>query len=135
MADQRAQPMPKKAYKVSTDCGDYSVVVFAETSGQAKVAALGTDWFTYCEFTELNARREPAFDAYQDADDIPLQTYLENGWEWDCADCGDLQRIDIHDIGGVNVKGEGFCISCAKKRGLTPPAWARPHEDMEASDD
>lgn len=57
-----------KAYKVYDRIGYscYSVVVFAESPGKAKVIALGTDEFPSSDwdFTDLSARRIPELDKY-----------------------------------------------------------------------
>ena len=57
-----------KAYVIHDRGGysDYSVVVFAESHGKAKAAALGTDEFPSSDwdYTELSARRLPALDKY-----------------------------------------------------------------------
>ena len=55
-----------KAYKISDLKGycEYSIVVFAETSGKAKSIAIHTDAFNDYDYTEISARRVPALDKY-----------------------------------------------------------------------
>ena len=53
-----------KAYKVGLRNGNfYSAVVFAETAGKARAAALNTETCEDADYTEIEARRCPALDS------------------------------------------------------------------------
>ncbi len=51
-----------KAWVVKHKDAQGATIVFAETSGKARVAALQTDSFSDCYFTEILARRCPEAD-------------------------------------------------------------------------
>lgn len=55
-----------KAYTASDRNGDtgYSIVVFAETAGQAKAYARNSETFDSFEFTEMRVNRCKALDSY-----------------------------------------------------------------------
>lgn len=55
-----------KAYTASDRNGDsgYSIVVFAETAGQAKAYARDSELFDSFEFTEMRVNRCKALDSY-----------------------------------------------------------------------
>lgn len=57
-----------KAYRVTDREGysEFSVIVFAESAGKAKAAALGTDEFPMGDwsFTDMSARRVPELDPF-----------------------------------------------------------------------
>ena len=103
--------MGMKAYKVKDRQGycEYSVVVFAETSGKAKAEALGTDEFPYSDwdFIELTATRVPALDKYyrgkseMDWDDMQDRVALvkEAGFRCDpdYADLDDCKNCEAKD--------------------------------------
>ena len=100
-----------KAYKVRDRQGycEYTVVVFAETSGKAKAEALGTDEFPYSDwdFIELTATRVPALDKYyrgkseMDWDDMQDRVALvkEAGFRCDpdYADLDDCKNCEAKD--------------------------------------
>ena len=50
-----------KAYTASDRNGDsgYSIVVFAETAGQAKAYAVSSDMFDEYDFTEIRVKQMP----------------------------------------------------------------------------
>ena len=61
-----------KAYKVNIvyDCF-YSTIVFADTAGKARAAALRTDLAEDCDFTEIRVRRVPQLDfAYRGKEEM-----------------------------------------------------------------
>lgn len=58
--------MPMKAYIASDRNGDigYSIVVFAETAGKAKMYAANSDMFDAYDFTEIRVNRCKALDCF-----------------------------------------------------------------------
>lgn len=102
-------------------------IVFAETSGKAKVKGLESGSFDDYDFTELRAERQKDFDKYSDTQRIPIKELLDRGWWFYCANCGSLQinEDNIADgeafIGSETdeyssfVKGTVICDGCHKK--------------------
>lgn len=91
-----------KAYLASTDWSDYALIVFAETAGKARQAALGEDEVEDASYTEIRVRRKPEFDKLYkqgkrrldweiDEDRIALVRdggfYCVEVEEWECRAC------------------------------------------------
>lgn len=82
-----------KAYYVYLDYGYYdrwSVVVFAESAGQAKVEAMGSGYLgDECEYIQLRAKRVPKLD-----DKYRGHEVME--WDLDMQDRIDLYEADVY---------------------------------------
>ena len=125
--------MPKRAYRVyekSEDAWDGMTIVFADTPAGARLQV----WYGESPhevaadaYLDLRARREPWADAYAASEDIPIQAYLENGWQWMCEGCDWLVGLD--GLGGLTPEGNPLCERCATKQGKTPPEWAAAGPD------
>lgn len=120
----------KRAYRVyekHEDREDGMWIVMAPTAAQARSAVwYGAFDIVADDYIDLRARREPWADVYVDTEHIPLQAFLEHGWEWACCDCD--RDVTIADIGGVTEAGWPLCGPCAQRRGVTQPAWAQREE-------
>ncbi len=62
-----------KAYTVSDYCGEYgTMIVFAETAGKARQAALQFgDTFEDCEWNDLRVNRFKEYDQYYNGEAVP----------------------------------------------------------------
>lgn len=126
--EQEEQEKKIKAYIVSDKWLEYSVVVFAETSGKAKSDALYYDEFsnTDSEYIDLRAKRMKEWDKYSETKKIPIAEMLKNGWWFYCDGyCGrQLSEDDIisgdaviiEDERNDFVKGNVICKECLKKK-------------------
>lgn len=71
-----------KAYSSSN--GEYGVIVFSETPGQAKASA--ANHFDV-DFVDVSVKRAKWADEYAGKEIIPKSAYLVAGWWWEC-ECG-----------------------------------------------
>lgn len=118
-----------RAYDKSEDSDYGMMIVLAESASEARqIGWLYSDDIGVDEYIDMRVKRERWADVYATTTEIPLQAYLENGWRWSCKGCGDM--VGVADIGGVTAQEEPLCERCARERGLTRPAWAKPEEGM-----
>ena len=113
-----------RAYSVTTDWAEASVIVFATTASQAKAEAKGTDWLCDAEWTDLRVRREPTIDTHaatygQNALDFSTAEQAaiarELGWyelENDHEACSKCGRFPWRLVAGSNVGNDGLCDGC-----------------------
>ena len=66
-----------KAYSVTTEHSEASLLVFAASVGRAKALAHHSEWLSDAEFTDLRAKREPAADKF--AGQFEGDTVLDGG--------------------------------------------------------
>lgn len=116
-----------KAYIVSDKWNDAgSIIVWAETSGKAKVEALRNDIFDNYEFTEMRVNRIKDFDKYAESKKVPIQELLNRCWWFCCCECLkehlDQDSIDNGEAFIINsderddfVLGTIICADCKKK--------------------
>ena len=96
-----------KAWIVSDPVEGYSAVVFAESRGKARVAALCTEECMDSDFLEIKPRRFPEADCMYRGDNWRMDWFndedrrflLQHGWHCereyaDCAECEDLQYCE-----------------------------------------
>lgn len=107
-----------KAYLVTNRITyEYSVVVFAESSGKAKALVLGGDGFEYDLFTELSAYRKPELDPFYKG---------RRFMDWEDPD----DRIAMVRYGGYVCSDEAKefedCKECPARE------WCSEAEDEEA---
>lgn len=98
-----------KAYLVRDEKSefDYCTVVFAETSGKAKQAALSADACEYAEFTDISAQRISELDGFYHGS-------LEMNWN------NDKDRIAMVRYAGMRCSDEFIpdisgCEKCSAK--------------------
>ena len=97
-----------KAYYVREPYEGWSVVVFAESAGQAKMEAIGSEYLgDYVEYLGLRARRVPKLD-----DKYRGHTVME--WEFDMQDRIDLYEADVYRCGEEYTE-EWMCKECPLK--------------------
>lgn len=105
-----------KAYQITDRGGycEYSKIVFAETSGQAKAYAAGSDGFEDFCFTEIRAIRCPQLD----------ELYRGRG-EMDWYNAGDRMALvklagfrcaDDYDCEGEKCSAYDFCERAQEER-------------------
>jgi hypothetical protein len=99
-----------KAYHVRDSEGGHQEIVFAETSGKAKMRSDALGW---CDFTDIRAKRVKEFDQYTELGVVPKQIMLENGWWFECNRC--LTYVDIDNDAKVSKKNDVYCESCFNK--------------------
>ena len=101
-----------KAYSVqaATRGDQYGEVVFANTAGKAKAAAMCE---LDCEWLDIiSCRRAPQYDHFAPGP-VPRKELLEDGWSWECGAC--FRRV-YEDAEVVWVGEEPCCNeACAKK--------------------
>lgn len=122
---------PLRAFVVSADHSDGSVIVFAKKRSRAKSLASKADCFCDFEFTELRCRREPDIDKYAEKfGEVAITGYSRNeqelmrdlGWfELDGGGCCD--ECGMHEWSGIpesmleEVKDEGeICAECRAEK-------------------
>ncbi|GED14011.1 hypothetical protein [Aneurinibacillus migulanus] len=94
-----------KAYQVSN--GEYSQIVFSSTRGGAKYIS---EFYDGSNFLDLEVRRARWADEFVDAHSIPKQSYLDNGWWWECR-CGQPQYKET----AIVINELVYCQKCLKK--------------------
>lgn len=117
-----------KAYIVSDKWNEAgSIVVWAETSGKAKAAALYRDELDSVDYIDIRVNRAPDFDKYAESKKVPIQELLNIGWWFYCSglcsreisqdDIDAKEAFIIDDQKGFNtfVKGDVICAECKKK--------------------
>ncbi|WP_052098091.1 hypothetical protein [Paenibacillus stellifer] len=85
----------------------YHEIVFAESHSQAKYKSEaysdGVPW------TDISAARKPEFDQYSESGVVPRSAYIEDGWYFDCDQCGG-------GLTGRNyIDGKTVCDSCLEE--------------------
>ena len=97
-----------KAWSVQDTSGDFGIVLFAETRGQAH--SLGTQELDE-EWCEVRVKRAPAFDDLAPGP-VTDRDYLARGW-WVYCPCSAM----VFDDGAVmNEQGEAFCSERCRDR-------------------
>jgi hypothetical protein len=96
-----------KAYQVSHP-EDESMIVFAETAGQARGKAYSVGFWD--EFTELRVTRSPYADPYAEDGKVPTSVLLEHDWYFEC-DCFEMQDIET----AIVINEKIFCEKCKPK--------------------
>lgn len=93
-----------RAYSVTTDWSEVSVVVFARSVGKAKSLARQTDWLCDEVYSDLRAHRESEADRHAD-------TYGENALDASTPDqCAVLRDLGWYEI----TNGSEACRICQK---------------------
>jgi len=116
-----------KAWVVTSDVVEVSVIVFAETRGRAKTLALKTDWLHAEDYADLRCRRESRLDAMaqQRGETVidgssPTCQRTMRGLGWyeiegryqECGECG-LHEWDQVPESQLTDTGEGYiCAGC-----------------------
>lgn len=139
--DQQQDCSALRAWKVSTDDSEASVIAFAETAAAAKQIGHTSEWLCNEEWTALRATRLPAADKYADRGRTKLDGscklsaevmhalgwyQIESGAE-ECDTCG------LHEWDGVpesklkfdEESGEYTCASCLEQN----KALSETHEN------
>lgn len=124
-----------KAYIVSDKWNDAgSIIVWAETSGKAKAAALYRDELDGVDYIDIRVNRAPDFDKYAESKKVPIQELLNIGWWFYCSglcsreisqddiDAKEAFIIDDQKDFNTFVKGDVICAECKKKL-EDMPAW------------
>lgn len=97
-----------KAYIYNNDIELYSYIVFADTADEAKSLVARAEGYAG-ETDGIKVRRNPKFDAYFNKY-IPAVALLADGWELECADCGE---INSEDNGLPTYKDDkAYCGKC-----------------------
>ena len=117
-----------KAYIVTNKWGDIgSIVIWAESSGKAKAAALYKDELDGTDYIDIRVNRAPDFDKYAESKQVPIQELLNIGWWFRCSGlCGrEISQDDIDEKEAYIifyqkdfnsfVKGDVICAECMKK--------------------
>lgn len=117
-----------KAYIVTNKWGDSgNIVIWAESSGKAKAAALYRDELDGADYIDIRVNRAPDFDKYAEVKKVPIQELLNIGWWFYCSGlCGrEISQDDIDDKTAFIVenekdfnnfvKGDVICAECKKK--------------------
>lgn len=123
--------MKIKAWKISSDWSEASVIVFAATAGRAKTIGLKTEWFADHDFVEISVYRIPEADSYATDKESVLEgssrqssmVMRELGWhcidesQEECRECGLYEFPDLpeSEIVDRDENGEeGICVGCQK---------------------
>lgn len=102
-----------KAFMVREPDEGNSMIVFAETRGQAKMKAFASEELGYHDYIELEAVRKPKFDQYSGQGYVPPQALLDDGWWFWCDKCGE-EHITKED-GARVIDGQVYCAKCARE--------------------
>jgi hypothetical protein len=97
-----------KAYYVTEINEEHGEIVFADTSRQSKQRA-DLD----CEYIDRRARREPRYDKYADACEVPKEVLFNDGWWFTCDKC--FEYHVSKENGGRVISREVYCSECALK--------------------
>lgn len=93
---------------VDVDSDGHSIVLLAETRGQAKLAYIRSEWcdgwYTVIEWTKIRVLRAPKFD---DLDHDPTtRDYIERGWSMPCDRCE--ARVGGQQVGSCALREPVF---------------------------
>ncbi|MGR5964145.1 hypothetical protein ACT7DB_06935 [Bacillus cereus] len=94
-----------KAYHVQSSDGEHQEIVFAETTGKAKMKSEASGW---CEYTEVRANRVKEFDQYSGLGYVPKEAMLKNGWWFECEKCS----TTCTEEDAVVIDEKVFCEKC-----------------------
>ncbi len=77
--------MKLKAYKISDNYCDYSVIIFAETRNKARLLGRGLPELEYADYIDIKAIREPEADKYAEEPGVfpfclNADKFKEMGW-------------------------------------------------------
>lgn len=101
-----------KAYIVEDKWFEYSIVVFAETSGKARSEAIYNDCFDSSEYIDLRAKRMKEWDKYSETKKIPIAELLACGWWFSCDFCAkQIYQEDVDDGNAFIIDGEDSFVS------------------------
>lgn len=96
----------RKAYRFLDEDADITYLEWFESAGQARAYFANECGL---DFTDVHVYREPWADAYNTAEEIPVEAYLKNGWYWPCANCG--ERIYEDDKYNM-LHNKVYCERC-----------------------
>jgi len=114
-----------KAFVVTTDYAEASVLVWETTPSKAKHEAMGSLWLDGCEWTDLKCRREPRADAHTTergrmtdgptTDDCRLMRnlgwYEVDGNSQPCSECERYQWDSV--LESTMSETSDLCAECA----------------------
>ena len=111
-----------KAFRVSSDHAEVSVIVFAATVGRAKSMALRELEFDGFEFTELKARREKKADAFATREQaltmytpVEQKIYQSIGWhEFEANYCDGCGEYEFSLLPETKLNEYDLCATCMR---------------------
>lgn len=117
----------RKAYVVTADSVEASVLVFAESHSKAKGLAIGSDFLCDCAYVDLICTRKPEADGFGDGNCVVdgsgaghskimrlIGWYELDGNLEECAACG---LFEFGDLPSSCISEEdGLCAECREDR-------------------